>query len=99
VNDVDNRLDRLARTLRRVAGVSNVEVEPYPSGEVFVTVWVGERCFGLSHDPNNGTQVYDVAEQTLDVGPYEHFPRLDDAASRLIELVREHAPLREIAAG
>src|SRR5947209_3835464 len=75
---MNKRLQQVASKLRRQSGVSRVEVNEFSSGAASLTVWFGDRCFGLDSNPNQGSIVYDVAEQIFDAGPAKHFDRLDD---------------------
>lgn len=95
---MDERFAELADAMKQIGGVSRVEMESFPSGVVFITVWVAERCFGLTYHPQSGADVYDVAEQTFNAGPSEHFRSIDRAEARLRDLVQASLLLPRTAA-
>ena len=89
---MDKRLFRVARKLRAILGVSRVEVEPLPSGIVYLTVWRADRCFGLAYYPKDGFIVYELDDESaFDAGPSEKFSNLDDASARIFEIVRSES--------
>ena len=55
---MNKRLQQVASKLRRQSGVSRVEVNEFSSGAASLTVWFGDRCFGLDSNPNQPIDAY-----------------------------------------
>ena len=95
---MSKKLERLNEELNKLHGAKVAEEYGTPPGSFDIGVRISGHMFALRFYSDHATYaVYDVEQQTFDTGPADYFKSFDDAAARLIELVRDAAPFAATA--